>query len=156
MVRLATLDDVPAIARLYHDTVKRVNCRDYSPAQVKVWAGVAPDEEKWRLRQATRKTFVEEEKGTIRGFAELEEGGHVGAVYVHANCQGQGIASTLLERIEAEAAAGGVDSLCAEASITAKPFFEKRGFKMIAAQEVEYQGMTFRNYRMRKRIRPGA
>jgi putative acetyltransferase len=152
MIRLATPDDISGIASLFHDTVRRVNSHDYAPAQIEAWAGVRPNEEKWRARKAKRTTFVDEQDGAIRGFAELEEGGHVGAVYVNADYQNQGIASRLLERIELEAAIQGVDCLYTEASITAQPFFERRGFETIAAQDVEYAGTTFRNYRMRKRM----
>lgn len=96
------------------------------------------------------RTFVEEHNGTIRGFAELEDNGHIGAIHVHVDCQGLGIASALLDEIEKEAVARGIPSLSTEASITAQPFFAKRGFETVAAQDVEYGGQIFRNYRMRK------
>lgn len=39
-----------------------------------------------------------------------------------------------------------------EASITARPFFERNGFEVIEAQDVELRGETFRNYRMAKAL----
>jgi putative acetyltransferase len=150
MIRRATPDDALAIATLYHHTVKKINSRDYAPAQIEAWAGATPDEEKWRARQSDRTTFVDEHNGTIRGFAELEDNGHIGAVYVDADCQGEGIGSALLDEIEKEAGARGVSCLSIEASITAQPFFAKRGFETVAAQDIEYRGQIFRNYRMRK------
>jgi len=152
MIRPATSKDASAMALLFHETVRKINSRDYSETQVSAWAGLAPDPAKWRVRQSSRLTFVEEERGIIRGFAELEDKGHVGALYVHAEHQGRGIASALLQRLEEEAIARGADYLWTEASITAKPFFAKHGFEVIVAQEVEYQGAMFRNYRMRKKI----
>ena len=151
MIRRATPDDALAIATLYHHTVKKINSRDYAPTQIEAWAGAEPDEQKWRARQTNRTTFVDEHKGTIRGFAELEANGHIGAVYVHADCQRQRIASALLAEMEKEAVARGVTCLSTEASITAQPFFAKHGFETVAAQDVEYRGRIFRNYRMRKR-----
>jgi putative acetyltransferase len=150
MIRRATPDDALAIATLYHHTVKKINSRDYAPTQIEAWAGETPDEEKWRERQTNRTTLVDEHNGTIRGFAELEDNGHIGAVYVHADCQGQGIGSALLDEMEKEAVARGVTCLSTEASIKAQPFFVKRGFETVAAQDVEYRGQIFRNYRMRK------
>jgi putative acetyltransferase len=150
MIRRATSDDAPAIAALYHDTVTKINSRDYAPAQIEAWAGAAPDEEKWRECQTNRTTFVDEHNGTIRGFAELEDNGHIGAVYVDADCQNEGIGSALLDKMEKEAVARGVTCLWTEASITAQPFFAKRGFETVVAQDVEYRGQIFRNYRMRK------
>jgi putative acetyltransferase len=104
MIRRATPDDAPAIAILYHNTVTKINSRDYAPAQILAWAGAAPEEQKWGERQTSRTTFVDEQNGTIRGFAELEDDGHVGAVYVHADYQRQGIASALLHAMERTAA----------------------------------------------------
>ena len=150
MIRLATLDDAGAIAVLFHDTVRKINNRDYPSAQIEAWAGAAPDEEKWRERQSNRTTFVEVGDGIIRGFGELQDDGHIGAVYVHAAYQGQGIATALLQELEKEAGARGFTCLSTEASITAQPFFAKLGFETIAAQDVEYRGQIFRNYRMRK------
>jgi GNAT superfamily N-acetyltransferase len=155
MVRIATPKDALAIAILFHDTVRRINSRDYDEAQVQAWAGATPDPAKWRARQNNRLTFVEEENGVIRGFAELENDGHIGSVYVHSDHQGKGIASALLRRVEEEAAAARAECLWTEVSITARPFFARRGFETIAVQEVEYHGIKFRNYRMRKRIHLG-
>jgi hypothetical protein len=56
MIRRATPDDALAIAMLYHDAVKKINSRDYAPAQIQAWAGVTPDEEKWLERQTNRTT----------------------------------------------------------------------------------------------------
>ena len=150
MIRRVTPDDALAIATLYHDTVRKINSRDYASAQIQAWAGATPDEEKWRERQSSRTTFVEERDGSIRGFAELEDNGHIGAVYVHADYQRQGIARGLLQELEKEAIARGVTCLLTEASITAQPFFANLGFETVAAQDKEYCGQIFRNYRMRK------
>jgi putative acetyltransferase len=152
MIRRGTPDDALGIATLYQDTIKKINSRDYTPVQIQAWAGATPDEEKWRKRQTSRMTFVDERNGIIRGFAELEENGRIGAVYVHADHQGEGIASALLREVEKEAAARGAKFLSTEASITAQPFFAKRGFETVAAQDVDYSGQIFRNYRMRKQV----
>ena len=150
-IRAATPRDAAAMARLYHDTIRRVNVRDYAPGQIVAWAGAGPDPAKWEARLATRRTFVACRGGDVLGFAELAAGGHVDAVYVHHAHQGQGIASRLLARIEQEAALRGVDRLYVEASITARPFFERRGFTVVKAQDVARRGVVFRNYRMEKR-----
>jgi len=114
--------------------------------------GAEPDEEKWLQRQDGRLTLVDEQNGVIRGFAELENEGHVGAVYVHPGYQRKGVASALLDQLEKEALARGATCLSTEASVTAQPFFAKRGFETVTAQDVEYRGQIFRNYRMRKQV----
>ncbi|MBS0657155.1 MAG: GNAT family N-acetyltransferase [Verrucomicrobia bacterium] len=153
MIRLAQPSDALEIATLFHRTVREVNRGDYTPEQIAVWAGEAPEPEKWRARLAKKTVFVEQAGARLAGFAEFDPDGHIDAVYVHAEHQGQGVASRLLERIEAEAGRAGLRRLFTEASITARPFFERRGFRLLDAQDVEYRGATFRNYRMEK-LRP--
>lgn len=149
-IREANVQDVDAIASLFHNTIRSINIKDYTPDQIETWAGPAPEPEKWRERLETRQTFVACSGDEIVGFAEFEADGHIGAFYVHHERQGEGIASRLLIRIEQEAEYAAIDRLYTEASITALPFFEKRGFVMVQPQDVEYRGMRFRNYRMEK------
>lgn len=153
-VRDATTGDAPAIADLFYHTVLNVNIRDYSSAQVSAWAGPAPEPEWWEERIAesdnARRTFVVEHNWLVVGFAELEGDGHLDTLYVHHEFQGRGTASLLLDRIEAEAQRLGLSRLYTEASITAEPFFRRRGFSVVEAQQVEVRGHTFRNYRMEK------
>ena len=152
MIRPAQPGDVPQIAELFHRTVREVNAADYTPAQTQVWAGEAPEPEKWSARLSVKRTFVCEVDGRIRGFAEFEDTGHIDALYVHADFQNQGVATRLLKHIEAEAARLGLERLFTEASITARPFFEARGFIVLEEQEVWYRGCKFTNYRMERSI----
>jgi putative acetyltransferase len=77
-------------------------------------------------------------------------------LYVHADHQGSGIASRLLRTVEASAAKRGLLRLFTEASITARPFFERRGFRVIATQRVIRWAQEFVNYRMDKQLGEGA
>lgn len=150
-IRKATPQDAEAIAWLFYNTIRAINIKDYTPAQTQAWAGAAPEPEKWKARMETKQTFVARHNGLIVGFAEFEANGHVDAVYVHHAHQGQGVASSLLRQVEQEAERLGLARLYTEASITARPFFERRGFVVVTAQDVEYQGQVFRNYKMEKR-----
>lgn len=151
MIRLAQPSDAPQIAELFHRTVREVNAAHYTPAQIQAWSGGKPEPEKWLARLLSKRTFVCERDGRVCGFAEFEETGHIDAVYVHAETQRQGVASLLLSRVEAEAELLGLDRLFTEASITARPFFQARGFSVIEAQDVIYCGCTFTNYRMERK-----
>jgi putative acetyltransferase len=71
-------------------------------------------------------------------------------MYIHAQFQGKGVASALLSHLESVAHCLGVQDLYTEASITARSFFERRGFQLIARQIVSTRGQDFVNYRMRK------
>jgi putative acetyltransferase len=153
-VRDATAGDAAAVAHLFHTTILNVNVGDYSVAQVEAWAGPAPVPETWDRRitedSSTRRMFVATKNYVVVGFAELEEDGHLDTLYVHHEYQGCGIGSALLGRIEAEARRLGLRRLYTEASITAEPFFQSRGFSMVRPQLVEVRGHTFQNCAMEK------
>ncbi|MBM3548079.1 MAG: GNAT family N-acetyltransferase [Alphaproteobacteria bacterium] len=142
--------DLDAVMDLFRESVRRVAIRDYSEAQVQAWAPDVPDRERWAERRASRPTWIAEIDGRLAGFADLEPDGHVDMMYVHPDHQGRGVANALMKTVESEAARLGLGRLYTEASITAKPFFERKGFRVIAPQTVSLRGMDFINYRMEK------
>ncbi len=142
--------DVDALIDLFRQAVRRTAIRDYSEAQVKAWAPDEVERERWVERRSSRPTWVAEIDGRIAGFADLEPDGHVDMMYVHPDFNGRGVANALFARIEAAAAELKLWRLYTEASITAKPFFEKKGFRVISAQTVHVRGQDLVNYRMEK------
>lgn len=143
-------DDAPALLALFRDTIRRVNSRDYSPAQIAAWASDDIDTESWFGRFAGRFVPVAEEAGRPVGFAELEADGHIDRVYVSADYQGRGTGRQLLAAVVAEARRLGLARLFTEASITARPFFEAQGFAVLSPQVVTSRGVEFVNYRMER------
>src|SRR4029077_18398744 len=96
-------DDAPVLLTLFRDTIRRVNSRDYSPAQIAAWASDDIDTVSWFGRFDGRYVPVAEEAGHPVGFAELEPDGHVDRVYVSADHQQRGIGRQLLAAVVAEA-----------------------------------------------------
>src|SRR5436190_20212683 len=143
-------DDAPALLALFRHTIRRVNSRDYSPAQIAAWASDDIDTASWFGRFAGRYVPVAEEAGHPVGFAELEPDGHIDRVYVSADHQRRGIGRQLLAAVVAEARRVGLARLFTEASITARPFFEAQGFAVLAPQVVRCRGVELVNYRMER------
>jgi putative acetyltransferase len=152
LIRAVRKKDIPAIARLYYDTVQEVNARDYTPAQIQAWAPVVHADSFWASRFRGRHVFVAEAKGVIIGFAEFENTGHIDCFYVHHQWQGCGVGSRLIRRIAIEARRHGAPSLFADVSVTARPFFQNQGFKVIKRQSKRYRGCRFRQFFMRKTL----
>ncbi len=151
-IRLFRLEDAEQVALLFHDTVREVNLRDYSIAQVQAWS---PDDihfRDWATICSERFTFVAEEAGLILGFGELESNGHIDCFYCHKDYQRQGIGRAIYQAIAVKARELKLDRLFTEASITAKPFFQTLGFTIVAEQQVFCRGETFTNYRMEKSL----
>jgi putative acetyltransferase len=142
--------DAPALLALFRDTIRRVNSRDYSPAQIAAWASEDIDTVRWFGRFTGRFVPVAEEAGRPVGFAELEADGHIDRVYVSTDHQRRGIGRLLLTAVLTEARRVGLARLYTEASITARPFFEAQGFTVLAPQVVKCRGVEFVNYQMER------
>jgi putative acetyltransferase len=149
-VRLFEPQDAEQLAQLFHETVREVNVRDYSSSQVRAWA---PDDihfRNWVEVCSSRFTYVADDEGVIAGFGELEPNGHIDCFYCHKNYQRCGVGSQIYQAIEAKALELSVSRLFVEASITAKPFFQRMGFSVVKEQKVTRRGETLINYVMEK------
>ena len=140
--------DCPALARLFFETVRTVNRRDYSRAQVEAWAPEVPDLAAWDASFLAHHTLVAEEAGKILGFADMNAAGYLDRLYVHRDHQGQGVATALCDALEA---ACPVKVFTTHASLTARSFFEGRGYRVLRRQTVVRRGVALDNYVMEKR-----
>lgn len=151
-IRAYREQDFAALLRLFWNTVHTVNRKDYTPAQLDAWAPAEPDERRWRDTLATHDTVVAEENGIIIGFGDMDDAGHFDRLYVHADFQGQGVATLIADTLEGRAAKQGIRRFTTEASITARPFFEGRGYRVLRQQKVYRQGQSLTNFRMEKKL----
>ncbi len=138
--------------RLFYNTVHTVNAKDYSREQLENWAPRAIDKKKWEDRLTNNVCFVTICDKQIVGFGELSEEGGIDTMYVHKNHQGKRIASRILKELTDYAHNHSFKTLTTEASITARPFFERHGFKVIKTQTNHYNNIVFVNYKMKKHI----
>lgn len=145
--RPADLDEVVAV---FTRAVREVARRDYSPEQVAAWAPDVPDLQAWARRLDAGRAFVCERDGAIAGFVLVDHTGCIVLLFVHPAHQRRGVARALMDRAVAWARAQGIRRLHTDASITARPFFERAGFALVAEQEVERRGVRFRNFRMER------
>lgn len=145
--------DIDALIDLFRASIREVASQDYTSDQILAWAPDSMDRTEWLQKRASRSTWVAETDGHITGFTDMEDNGHIDMMYVHPSYQGQGIASALLETVETSAKKENLTHLHTEASITAKPFFERRGFLTIAPQTVHFNGQNFINYQMQKQLK---
>ena len=141
-------EDCPALAHLFYETVHTVCAADYTPAQLEAWApGSGPDLAAWDASFQAHTTLVAEIGGRLAGFGDLDPAaGCLDRLYVHKDLQGRGVATALCNALE-EASAGPVVT---HASVTARPFFARRGYRVLRAQQVERRGVTLANYVMEK------
>ena len=141
--------DAPALRRLFYDTVHAVCAADYTPAQLDAWAPADYDAAAWETSLRSRTTLAAEEDGRLLGFGNIGPDGYLDLLYVRKDRQHQGIATVLCDFLETLYP---VDRVTVHASITARPFFEARGYRVLRAQQVERRGQLLTNYVMEKEM----
>ncbi len=140
-LRNYTVADAKSCWLLFHNTVRRINCRDYTPEQVDAWANADIDPEPWFQRFDGKVAYVVESEDEILGFADLTCDGYLDRLFVSADHQRQGIAAMLMDAIELTAEENKFPRIYTQASITAEPFFLSRGFTVVTEQTVECRGV---------------
>ncbi len=158
-------EDCPALLAVFYRAVHEAEpghaaCRDaYSRAQRDAWAPLlagrkaAERESAWAASLAAHTTLVAEEgeTGAPVGFADLDvKQGYLDRLYVLPVFRGHGIASALAEALEQAARAAGRTRIFTHASLTARPFFERRGYRIVRRQTVERLGVQMENLVMEK------
>lgn len=145
-IRRYQQSDCKELTELFYNTVHTVNAKDYTKEQLDVWATGQVDLEKWNQSLQEHFSVVVVDNDIIAGFGDIDKTGYLDHLYVHANYQGKGIATGICNQLE-QAVQG---TIITHASITARPFFEKRGYKVVKEQEVERQGIFLTNFVMEK------
>ena len=131
---------------LFYNTVHTVNVKDYTKEQLDVWATGEVDLEKWNQSLQEHYSIVAVENNVIVGFGDIDKTGYLDRLFVHANYQGRGIATAICNQLEL-AVEG---NIITHASVTARPFFEKRGYQVVKEQQAKRQGTYLTNYVMVK------
>lgn len=142
-------EDAQATIDIFLRAIREVASKDYSPEQITAWAKV-DDAEVWARYRASRPTWLAMDGSVPVGFTDLKPDGFLDMMFVDPDQQGKGIASLLLATVEKAACEQGLQRIFTEASLTARPFFERRGFVVVAVQQVKKRGQTLANFRMEK------
>ena len=147
-IRRYRQSDCKELTELFYRTVHTVNAKDYAEEQLDVWAPGQADLEKWNRSLQEHYSLVAIENGIIVGFGDIDKTGYLDRLFTHADHQGKGIATAICDRLEL-AVSGNVLTY---SSVTARDFFEKRGYKVVKKQEVERQGIPLMNFVMEKKV----
>lgn len=138
--------DCKILSELFYNTVHTVNAKDYTKEQLDVWATGEVGLEKCNQSLKEHYSVVAVEGEVIVGFGDIDSTGYLDRLFVHADYQRKGIATAICNQLE-QAVQG---NIVTHASITARPFFEKRGYTVVKEQQVERQGIFLTNFIMIK------
>jgi putative acetyltransferase len=146
--------DALLLAEIFRASIEELTAEDYNDAQRGVWAAAADDEGAFGARLGQGLTLVATLGGTVVGFVSLKGADHLDLIYVHPAVAGQGIGAMLCDAVERLAGGRGTPRLTADASDTARGFFEHRGYVPQRRNTVLLGDEWFATTTMEKKLTP--
>ena len=149
--RKATLADIPELSAMFKATLRAINKADYTPEEIEDW-GSCGDNIQHLTDLITNLYFVValNESDQIIGFTSIQKDGYLHSMFIHKDYQRKGVASFLLSMAEKFAKEHRIQTITSEVSITAKPFFEKKGYNVVYEQKRKANILCLTNYWMEK------
>jgi putative acetyltransferase len=137
---------------IFFNTVRKVNIKDYTYNQINAWAPEEYAEAKWSKKIKSINPFVAISDGKIVGYADLQANGYIDHFYCHHQYQRKGIGKALIIHLIDVGFEHGIKNFFCQVSITARPFFERFGFKVVKQQQVKIRGEILKNYLMERSV----
>lgn len=145
LIRNYESKDLDEVINLFKNTIFEVNISDYTLEQVKAWVDVDTELFDDNLAKTYARVISNHEQ--LVGFGNIDDKGYIDLFYVSADYQRQGVGQKLLNDLEKSS---NYTSFMVNSSITAKPFFEKMGYKEIKKNCVHLRGQDFVNFTLKK------
>ena len=125
-------DDAAGTHAAFRQAVVQTASSDYDSEQIAAWAGT-PDVDlaHWDARRVAAHTFVAVVGGHVAGFVDFLDDGLLDMLFVHPDHGRTGVARALVATVRQEARSAGLVTLHTHASRTARPAFERFGFRTI-------------------------
>lgn len=144
--------DTIALRELFAQSIEELTADDYDEDQRVAWASTAADAEAFAARLGAMVTLVVQVEGEYAGFASLKDNNVLDMLYVHPYFVGQGVGAALADAIERLARGRGASEITVEASDTAEPFFESRGYEAKQRNMVPRDDLWLTNTTMIKKL----
>ena len=121
--------DVPVLALIYQESIKRLGAEDYDPAQRDAWAAAADNLASFGGSLVNAVTVVATLNGRAVGFISTRGHEEIAMLYVYPPVVRTGIASMLLDSVTTLAVNRGATGFTVDAFDPSRAFFEARGFE---------------------------
>ena len=135
---------------MFFNTIRNINRRDYSQAQVEAWAVDSLDAQYWAKRMDGLSPFVAEIDGVIVGYTDLQSDGLIDHFFCHHEYQGKGVGRALMTHVMEVGQSRGIHRYYSEVSITARPFYEHLGFSFVEEKIAKIKGQELKYNLMEK------
>lgn len=144
--------DTMALRDLFAQSIDELTVDDYDEDQRIAWAAKAEDAAEFRARLTEALTLVVQLEGEYLGFGSLKDNKTIDMLYVHPDYAGEGVGTALVDALEKIAGARGAEAITVDASDTAVPFFERRGYVATQRNSVPLDDQWLSNTTMLKRL----
>jgi putative acetyltransferase len=158
VVRPARDEDADALYELSLEAIRHSAAGHYDERQRDAWAARRTREgHRWRVAETTVLVAVaaEEVAGfvgvALRPVGALQEG-EVDQLFVPPRHGGRGVALLLLDAVVTTATDAGLRELVTHASWRAVPVFERAGFRQVAVETVDLDGVLLTRALMRRAL----
>jgi len=121
-------EDAAMLAEIMCASIEELTQADYDEDQRLAWISVLEDGDAFVKRLTEQLTILAIVEGETVGFASLRGKDELDLLYVHPDVVRNGVGSMLVDALEKLAGARGATAMLTNASETARPFFEKRGY----------------------------
>ena len=81
--RQASFLDLPAIKKLFRESITHINNQDYTPEQISAWIKRGENDDMWRSRIINQYFIVVACDSELFGFASITDEGHIDFMFVH-------------------------------------------------------------------------
>jgi len=148
MIRIFQHGDHLAIAEIFTTAVHQIASEVYTPEQCLAWASLQINYDHWKRRCELKRPFVAVTDSEISGFLELDPDGHIDCSYVNPKFKRRGIMTGLVRHAVDTCFGFNIHRVYVDASICARPLFEKAGFKVTRENIVTIDGVDLLNFKM--------
>ena len=144
--RVATLNDMDDMQTLFVDTITNTCQNDYTEKEIKTWTASIENKSRWTNKLNAQYFLIAELDHKMVGYGSLENGNYIDFLYVHKDFQGKGIAKGILNELITKSKKMGYSQVSSDVSITAKPFFQNKGFNIVRENKNVVGEVTLINY----------
>lgn len=144
--------DLQSVIEIYTTSIRSLAAPHYSPEQLAAWAPIPPEAAHWKERLSPLHTIVAECDGVLAGFASYTQDGYLDFLFTRPGFARRGVATKLYQRVESALRAVGVPRVTTQASLAARPFFDRHGFQVDTEECVECRGSYLTRFAMHKQL----
>ena len=146
--------DTMALRELFAQSIEELTQDDYDEDQRAAWAAMAFDAPAFGKRLGGMVTLVVQIEGEYAGFGSLKDNTVLDLLFVHPHHEREGIGTAIADALERIAAARGASEISVDASETAAPFFEERGYVGMQRNSIPLDDQWLTNTTMKKKLTP--